>query len=146
MLLISWATRWDTGAVEVTQGHELLAAARAAAPAAPASRVAAPAGPAISPDSATAATAITSRRWQDLPEAGRMRPISLPVIVVASGPPYPSDIHVIDIILRAILIDRQHHMTFLGFFRARADLGRRGHEQPARSRAGPDCGLAQLLW
>jgi len=59
MLPISWATRWDIGAVEVTQGHELLAANRAAAPVFP---VAAAAGPAISPDSATAATAVTSRR------------------------------------------------------------------------------------
>jgi hypothetical protein len=75
-----------------------------------------------------------------------MRLVFRPIIVAASGPQCPSDIHVIDMILRAILIDRQHHMTFLGFFRARADLGRRGHEQPARSRAGPDCGLAQLLW
>ena len=103
MLPISWATRWDIGAVEVTQGHELLAAARAVASVFP---VAAAAGPAISPDSATAATAITSRRWRDLPQADRMRLISLPIIVAASGPPYPSDIHVNDMILRAILIDR----------------------------------------
>ena len=144
MLLISWATRWDMGAVEVTQGHELLAAARAVASVFP---VAAAAGPATSPDSATAATAVASRRWRYLPQAGRIRLISLPIIVVASGPPYPSDVHVIDMILRAILIDRQYHITFLGVFKG---TGRpwpsRARAARERSRAGPDCGMAQLLW
>jgi len=81
MLLISWATRWDIGAVEVTQGQELLVAARAA----PVFPVAAAAGTAISPDSATATAAVTNCRWLCLPQAGRMRLISRPIIAIASN-------------------------------------------------------------
>jgi hypothetical protein len=65
MLLISCATRWEMGAVEVTQGHEFFPAG-ALVPLVPAVWAAA-AGTAISPAKATATTAVTSRRSRCTP-------------------------------------------------------------------------------
>src|SRR5215470_7147179 len=89
MLPVSCATRWETGAVEVTHGHELLAAAVPVG-------CAAAAGTAINPARATATVVVTSRRRRCLPPPGGMRRTSAPVI----WPPplrsaFPSRLHVI---------------------------------------------------
>src|SRR5258708_38782395 len=71
--LVNCATRWEIGAVEVTHGHEPVAAPGTPAAAVPAAWAAA-AGTATSPDTATVTTAaVTSRRRRGFPQLRRMR-------------------------------------------------------------------------
>src|SRR5260370_39092670 len=74
---ISCATRWEMGAVEVTHGHDVPAAA------CPAALVlvdwAVATGPAISPARATVTATATIRRWRYLPQLTTRR-TSAPII------------------------------------------------------------------
>jgi hypothetical protein len=95
MLLISCATRWEIGAVEVTQGHELF-------PAAPLVPVvlavwAAAAGTAISPAKATPATAVTRRRSRYRPQLNRTR--LAPALITVTSAAHAAKYHAIQTIL-----------------------------------------------
>src|ERR1700730_8708136 len=102
MLLISWATRAEMGAVEVTQGHDV------GRPADPAPGGAAAAGTAPSTDSATAAAAVTSWRFRLLPQARTTR-LTNPLTITHLQCAQHRDSDTVKGILRAIVRICQDH-------------------------------------